>query len=338
MAQTNVTTEQEQIELRAIRRNSSKQIVSYTLGEDENKEYGFHKVPAVRLNYNTAVYNRTMDGISNELINSVDVNPPEIIEQKFVSFNNLYYAQNNQLINVNDALEDEQFKDEFSGRYELTPGAPSRITNHGGPQEVFQNAHYSGYEVFTKRGGGNDTGPSDDDDNITKAYTEGYLIAGGYKSIEWDSVAYGPALERGGYRITQELIDTGLDINIHAIVAYRVRGGQYPSEWEVKTKIARKRPGYSSGSSLKLQISTDRTSFLKHELSYDLSNSNMVVGDLIEIQTEMEGLPLRDNFIRGDRSIFEITLQPPGNTIPWPTGATADPNDEVAPDSTSDAS
>ena len=31
MAQTNITTEQQQIELREIKRNSSKQIVSYTL-------------------------------------------------------------------------------------------------------------------------------------------------------------------------------------------------------------------------------------------------------------------------------------------------------------------
>lgn len=336
MAQTNVTTEQEQIELRAIRRNSSKQIVSYTLGEDENKEYGFQKVPAVRLNYNTAVYNRTMDGISDELINNVVVDPPEIIEQKFVSFNNLYYSQNNQLVNVNDALADEQFEDKFSGRYELTTGAPSRITNHGGPNESFNNAHYSGYSIYTGRGR-TQIGPDTENDNLTKAYTEGYLIAAGYKSIEWDSAAFGPALEKGGYRITQELIDTGLDINIHAIVAYRVRGNVSPNQFQVKTKIARKRPGYSTGANLTNEITTTRTSFLKHELSYDMTNAQMVVGDLIEIQTEMQGLPYRDNFIRGDRCLFEITLTQPGGTIPWPTGASSEADTE-APASTSSAS
>ena len=49
MADTNITTEQEQIVLREVRRNSSKQIVSYTLEEDSDKQYGFVKVPAVRL-------------------------------------------------------------------------------------------------------------------------------------------------------------------------------------------------------------------------------------------------------------------------------------------------
>ena len=68
MAQTNITTEQQQIELREIKRNSSKQIVSYTLEEDSQKEYGYHKVKGNTTLYDKDIYNRTIETLSNELI------------------------------------------------------------------------------------------------------------------------------------------------------------------------------------------------------------------------------------------------------------------------------
>ena len=39
MADINITTEQEQIQLREIRRNSSNQIISYTLPDESDKDY-----------------------------------------------------------------------------------------------------------------------------------------------------------------------------------------------------------------------------------------------------------------------------------------------------------
>ena len=84
MADINITTEQEQIQLREIRRNSSNQIISYTLPDDSDKDYGYHKVPAITAKFYRAEYDRTIDQLSNELINPLPDVPLEIVSQNFI--------------------------------------------------------------------------------------------------------------------------------------------------------------------------------------------------------------------------------------------------------------
>ena len=81
--QNNTPTENESL-LRDVRRNSSNQIVSYTLEEDSGTEYGIYKVPKVTSLYEKDSYNRTIPQLSSELIVPLPDIPLEVISQTFV--------------------------------------------------------------------------------------------------------------------------------------------------------------------------------------------------------------------------------------------------------------
>ena len=124
MADINITTEQEQIQLREIRRNSSNQIISYTLADDSDKDYGYHKVPAITAKYYRTEYDRTIDQLSNELVNPLPDVPLEIVNQNFIDEANMYRVSNsNQLISIRQAVDVEE-EDVFSGLYEMTDAGP----------------------------------------------------------------------------------------------------------------------------------------------------------------------------------------------------------------------
>ena len=144
MAQTNITTEQEQIELREIRRNSSKQIVSYTLEEDSDKDYGYHKSSSKLQSMMKKFMIEQWMELSNELIVTIPDIPTEIVEQKFVDESNVYEVIDNTLVSIGEEPP-EEFEDVFSGRYELTPNAYSFRVRYGWND----NTHYSGISYYS---------------------------------------------------------------------------------------------------------------------------------------------------------------------------------------------
>ena len=303
MADTNITTEQEQIVLREIRRNSSKQIVSYTLDEDSDKQYGFVKVPAVRLDYDTAVYNRTMDGITNELITPIPNDPPEIIEQKFVSLGNIYYAQNNQLVNFNDSLveEEEVFEDLFSGRYELTPNAASyRGAESPG---YYDNTHFSGISYHN---------------GDVRNATDNFILFPGFKEILWDKAVYGPPLDNGGYRVTKELIESGASLNLRAVIGFSLQ--KDTQNLNAKVRIIRKRIPNDPENVVAGPNGGTYTSpkWPMIQIVLDIPNEDLVEHDLYEIQTIVDSR-VDGVHIMGDKCIFEVTAIPADvPTIVWP--------------------
>ena len=145
--ETNITTEN-QVTYRDVKRNTSNQIVSYTLNEDDAREYGVHKLKAVTTKYNIRNYNKTVGELSGELKTPFPDIPLEIINQNFIDESKIYVNG----VSIKASSLDPDFEDVFSGKYELTTGAPSRITNHGGAGERYNNAHYSGYSTYTGRG------------------------------------------------------------------------------------------------------------------------------------------------------------------------------------------
>ena len=306
MAQTNITTEQEQIELREIRRNSSKQIVSYTLEEDSDKDYGYHKVPGKVTKYDAAVYDRTIDQLSNELFVTIPDIPTEIVEQKFVDESNVYEVIDNTLVSIGEEPP-EEFEDVFSGRYELTPNAPSFRVRYGWND----NTHYSGISYYS--------GEVADD-------TDDYIRFPGFKEIYWDRTVFGPPLSEGGYRITKELIDTGRDIQINATVGMCQGNDNEHTEINQYVRINRKRipgqPNFGLAEVGGLQSSANGPQYPMFNVTYVLKNEDMVEGDLIEIQTKT-GSRNKRNFIYGDKSIFEvILLELEQDSIPYPSGTT----------------
>lgn len=199
MADINITTEQEQIQLREIRRNSSNQIISYTLPDDSDKDYGYHKVPAITAKYYRTEYDRTIDQLSNELVNPLPDVPLEIVNQNFIDEANMYRVSNsNQLISIRQAVDVEE-EDVFSGLYEMTDAGPWKRRQ----KTAAGNVHYFPIEnEYT-------SGQADYQDNA--------MGGKGFRPVPWDKASRGPQLEsNGGYRITKELIDSGRSLKLVA--------------------------------------------------------------------------------------------------------------------------
>ena len=332
MAETNITTENEQIELRELRRNSSKQIVSYTLEEDSDKKYGFVRVPGVRLDYDTAIYNRTMDGITNELINPIPNDPPEIIEQKFTSLDKLYYVQNNQLIPFNSSADEEEEEvDEFSGRYELTPNAIS-----------FRGRGEDGKEIETQYRVGNShfSGISYNNNDVVNA-TDGFITFPGHREISWDNKVFGPDLQQFGYRVTKELIESGRNLTIRGIVGFRAEANG--NDVAARSAIRRKRPSDFDNpvtrvaNAGQVYLGSDTPSYPIQLSEITVVNSELVENDLYQILTNV-GTRSDGTCILGDKCLFEVIASlpddpvivvppPPPNTGPINNGATNVDND-----------
>lgn len=305
--QSNITIEQE-AELRPIKRNSSKQIVSYSLEEDSTLNYGVHKVPAVYEGYDMAVYRRTIDTLSDELFAPISEEPLEIINQTPINEQDLYVMG----ISIKSAgIEAAEPEDVFSGRYELTPSAPSWRDEMGRGEE---NTHFSGISYY--------------DDNV-KESTDGYVRWAGFKEIPFDSVVYGPPLQDGGYIITQELIDSGRDIQISATVGMAQRN---TTEWtEITQEVdihLRRTPNNPSWQAQKvggLYSSANGPRYPMHNLTFRVNNSGMQVGDRWEIRSKV-GSRNGQNFIYGNKSVFTVTiLEANSDMAPWPNTDGADP-------------
>jgi len=314
---SNTTVEQEAVDLRPIKRNSSKQIVSYTLEEDSDKDYGTNKIPAVYEGYDMAVYRRTLDMLSNELFETQPDVSPEIISQTPINEQDLYV----QGVSIKSVIEEEGFDDVFSGRYELTPSAPSwrDVAGIG-----YKNTHFSGIDY------------SPWDDEAVREATDGYVKWKGFKEIPWDLAVYGPPLQDGGYIITQELIDSGRDIQLSATVGMKQgNNNQYTEIYQYVDIHLRRTPNLPSWSAKQvggLWSSTNGPRYPMHNLTFRVNNSEMQVGDRWEIRSKTGSRnPL--NFIYGDKSIFEVkVLEPNADMQPWPDtdGADVVTNSSVA--------
>jgi hypothetical protein len=71
MAEINIDNTGEVLSRRDVRRNSSNQIISYTLPDDSNKGYGLQRIPAQTTVFGLTSYDRTIDKISGELLDNI---------------------------------------------------------------------------------------------------------------------------------------------------------------------------------------------------------------------------------------------------------------------------
>tara|TARA_R110001592_G_scaffold87117_5_gene257326 strand:- start:55585 stop:56475 length:891 start_codon:yes stop_codon:yes gene_type:complete len=69
---------------RAIRKNFSDQIISYTLPSDSTLQYGLKRIPAKTVFYQTEKYNDVIDLTSDELINDISDLQPTVVSNNFV--------------------------------------------------------------------------------------------------------------------------------------------------------------------------------------------------------------------------------------------------------------
>lgn len=258
MAQTNITTEQQQIELREIKRNSSKQIVSYTLDEDSQKEYGYHKVKGNTTLYDRDIYNRTVETLSNELITPIpDFN--EVVNQNYIEESNMYRVSNNKLVSIRQAV-DEPEEDSFSGLYEMTDAGPWKRRQ----RTASGNVHYFPIEnQYT---------------NSQRDYQDNAMGGRGFRSVPWDKAVRGPQLEsNGGYRVTKELIDSGRSLKL--IASFGVANEKNETH-TFKFRFVRERIGPTNGRKTKI--------FQVHRPN---QGSNIIIDDVVEFSVPSNDYP-----------------------------------------------
>ena len=314
--QLNITVQNESENYRNIRRNSSNQIVSYPLSEkdiaDGKDEFGFKRIPGSVGRFNKVQYERTIPQLSSELISTPVEFESQIIEQNRLDEVKIYKAQNQSLRSVRG--EDiEEPKDEFSARYELTPDAPSyryintsEISNN---QRDFGNTHFGGVSYHN--------------DGVRSA-TDGYITFKGHKELAFDKKMFGPDLQQYGYRITQELKDSGRDVFIRAVVSFRIghSGGSNVGQYAA---IMRKRAGRTNEDNRKRVKTEGRTVngseqpfYPMHVLELLIPNNNLQVNDLYQITSNF-GSVNDGVYIMGDKCVFEVNCPLPSEPfIPYP--------------------
>jgi len=311
----NITIQNESENYRNIRRNSSNQIVSYPLSEEDISngldEFGFKRIPGSVGMFNKTQYERIIPRLSNELLVTPVQFETQIIEQNRVDEAKIYKAVQQSLRSVRGTEQPEP-EDTFSGRYELTGEALSRRDKNPGEivnsQREFRNTHFGGISFH--------------DDDVRSA-TDGYITHKGRKEIVWDNKVYGPELQQYGYRVTKELIESGRNLSIRAVVGAQV---YHPNaNINFYAGIMRKRPGRTNEENSKIVEDGGRTyqnSELPHwpmiVLEYELLNSQLQENDLFQVATVVTSRN-DGNFIMGDKCSFEVNcLLPSQPTIQYP--------------------
>lgn len=110
MAQQNTDNIQQNLNRRDIRRNSSNQIVSYSIPDTDDLTYGIQKIPVIQTRFEKDSYNKTIEMLSDEFITPLPEVPLEVIKTNYISERRIY--KNGQ---PNPEFT-EEFNDIFSGR------------------------------------------------------------------------------------------------------------------------------------------------------------------------------------------------------------------------------
>lgn len=271
MPEQNTDNILQNVNKRDIKRNTSNQIVSYTLEDDSNFEYGIHKVEGVTQRYGREVYVRTIDTLSNELIVDLPDIPLEAIEMNYVAEANLYV--NGQATEVDDGFEDI-----FSGRYELTNGARTHT-------------------------GWKDTHTINPTFNNEDTRAAGFQFSG-YDIIPFDKGVFGPVLEESGYRITKELIESGKNLRFQVKIGLAnesLQSQNFHLSFNRKRKPNDVREMFSEE-----VISVDSSKYPFIQTTYDLMNNKMVEHDIWEVQAKVTAY--QGVFLWGDKAVFNVEV------------------------------
>jgi hypothetical protein len=301
--QLNITVQNESENYRNIRRNSSNQIVSYPLSEKDiaegKDEFGFKRIPGSVGMFNKIQYKRTIPQLSSELIVTPVEFETQIIEQNRLDEEKIYKVQNFSLRSVRGG-EVEEPEDVFSARYELTPNAPSyryiNTSEISNSQRDFGNTHFGGISYHN--------------DGVRSA-TDGYITFKGHKELAWDKKIFGPELDQYGYRVTEELKDSGRDLFIRAVVSFRI-GHSGGSNVGAYAAIMRKRSGRTNEENRKrvktegsTVLGSDQPFYPMHVLELTIPNDNLEVNDLYQITSNF-GSANDGVYIMGDKCVFEV--------------------------------
>jgi hypothetical protein len=273
MPEQNTDNILQNVNKRDIKRNTSNQIVSYTLEDDSNFEYGIHKVEGVAQRYDKEVYSRALDTLSDELIVDLPDVPLETIQFNYVDESNLYV--NGQANEVDDVFEDI-----FSGRYELTNGART----HKG----WTDTHTINPTFFN-----------------SDTQAAGFSFQG-YDVIPFDKTVFGPGLEEGGYRITKELIESGKNLRFQVKIGV-ANESSFGESQNFHLSFNRKRkPNDVRTTFAEEFISVGSPQYPFIQTTYDLMNNQMVEHDIWEVQAKVTAY--QKVFLYGNKAVFNVEV------------------------------
>ena len=287
MAETNIDKVAEKIERREIKRNFSNQIISYGLPEDGKLKYGYKKLPAVTTRYNRESYDKTIDGLSDELLSTRgDLG---ITEQ---SLNYIKYSE---------SIVEDEFVDMFSGRYAITKDAKTPIGRDS----------WSGYKTHHILNIYQTPPANNNKDDKARNFR-----FGGLETVPFDDAEKGPDLKNGGYVITPELIESGKSIKLTVImgIGNELRDSSNEPKYSnvnFKLKFNRIRKPYAAnvsediGNTLIETVPRGTYAFLK--LEFDVLNSKMEEGDIWELQGQV-ATGYRGTFFYAEKSIFKVDV------------------------------
>ena len=197
MAEKSIDKVAEEIERLDVRRNTSNQIISYTLpdNEDNAMRYGMFRITGERKAYTTSDFNRVLDNDVIDLLNPIpQLELSENIKATLVL--SAFTAPEDPLPEDPFANDAPVFDDIFSARYELPPNK----TNTYRYAQSYEPTVYAD-------------------------------IPYGYTNLGFSKVVSGPPQTTPGrYTITKELIDSGYDLQLtYRIGSFDKRDSLTPS-------------------------------------------------------------------------------------------------------------
>lgn len=253
MAEKSIDKVAEKVERLEVRRNTSNQIISYSLPEDTAMRYGITRVGGERTAFNINDFNRVLNVTPTELVNPIPTIQLSVKSKASLILDRFTEPTAPLSTESVDETPEDLFDDVYSARYELPRSIKSTPTSN-----------------------------------------EGYKTIASPLSAHWRSdaripmsvVIFGPAQSQEGvYRITPELIETGLDLKM--TVALRVKNNGSDFAEIIEMKLHRRRTdevsggGYSTPITIDKSMTNGQSKLLKGE--YLIKNGDMRPYDYYEI-------------------------------------------------------
>lgn len=253
MAEKSIDKVAEKVERLEVRRNTSNQIISYSLPEDTAVRYGITRVGGERTAFNINDFNRVLNVTPIELVNVIPTIQLSVKSKASLILDRFTEPTAPLSTESVDETPEDLFDDVYSARYELPRDIKTTPTSNEGYKSMAfpLNRHWS----------------SD-------------------ARIPMSVAIFGPAQSQEGvYRITPELIETGMDLKM--TVALRVKNNGSPTAEIIEMKLHRRRTDEVSGGGHSAPITVDmsmnswQSKLLKGE--YVIKNGDMRPYDYYEI-------------------------------------------------------
>jgi len=296
MAEKTIDIVAEKLERLEIRRNTSNQIISYTLPEETPMSYGYVKLGGHRTSFVITDYNKVLHSAPYMLVEPIPELELDIIRSSHLALNKFVPPSAPFVDDTELDFEDEdgvEFIDTFSARYMID-------TSHNTPP----NGNVWGLLNFPNL------------INNNSAVNHNHAV---YQTLKFTKVVYGPTqVTPGRYLITPELIESGRDLKMKYVTS--LKNQNITGNVENSVGLHRFRAsGNSAHMGESYETTNATTDYKSMTLQSDIviKNEDMIAYD--EWQLQGKSSAPTGQFIRSETSVWEIEVSDEGevyNTQP----------------------